>query len=444
MKLVKHFIVLSGLIGLAGCQGINRLGEIDLGTGYAAHELCSRLFISGESQESIVANVIEEKTYPLTWVWDVEVNERKKTVSVSAPFFDGFHKKTAVYREGMGCTVAIDKTPDTLQNDTLNTSGTPAARDLYDLSVAISEPAQSAIQNWFNDPKDAENQNNTYAVIVYHQGKIVAEQYADGYSKDMPMLGWSMGKSITALLTGILADQGKLSPDDIIIPSSERVPDPIKIKHLLNMASGLKWDERYNGESDVSNMLYKESDTAGYVKTRSAATKPGTEFVYSTGDTQLLAGTITERLGGKQQAAYDFYQQKLFHPLGISDGLIEFDESGTFIGGARPFLNPRDWLKIGILYEQKGNWRGKQLVSESWVDMLLTPSPASPYYGGQVWLKSDVVSGFPDDMFTLKGHLGQYITVLPSKDLIVLTLGLHNKNTDKDLMERILTVTELF
>ncbi|MFD2176889.1 serine hydrolase domain-containing protein [Veronia pacifica] len=439
-----HLLIFVMVTVLTGCDSIKRVGEIKHGTGFSAAEMCSRLFVSQEAETLIVEDVIRHKVFPLTWVWHVDINREDKQVSVSAPFIPGLNKKTAVYREGIGCSVLDDDAPESLAVTAVKKHDLDAKR-ISEIPVDISASAQAAIQPWFEETTaDSFRQQNTYAVLVMKNGKIIAEQYADGHGKDVPMLGWSMGKSLTALLAGVLFDQDKLTIDDIALPASEIHPLPVRVKHLLNMSSGLEWDEvQYSGASDASEMLYLEPDSAAYVATRPQIAQPGSKYTYSTGDTQLLAKFISDRVGGGGQAVYDFYQKELFHKLGIGSAFFEHDPAGTFIGGARPFLKPRDWLKIGLLLQNKGRWNGEQVISEEWIDYLLTPSPANPYYGGTIWLGDEEVLGFPDDMFSMRGHLGQYMTVIPSQDLVILRLGiLHAEDYPTQVMARTLEISQ--
>ena len=431
MKTITPLFFIALAFTLGACSSVKKVADTKLGTGYSAHELCSRLFVSGESQYSVIEEAIAPKVYPLKSFWHLDINVADKVVSVSAPFVQGVNQSTAVYRDGLGCTMAVNKSIADIQAEPFIPLYV-APHNQQDSSWQKAELApaeQQALQQvldsmYLEHSTDSSAQRNTYATLVAYKGKLLAEQYDDAHNPNMRMLSWSMAKTITALLAGILHDQGKLSPQEPVAALAHQAK-PTTIEHLLHMSSGLDWREMYKGASSVSNMLYLNGDTAGYVAQRDQIAQPGKNFVYSTGDTQLLAQVVSDKLGGQLQTVYEFYQRQLFHKLGIYDAVIEHDESGQFIGGARVFLAARDWLKIGQLIAQKGQWQGQQIVSEQWIDYMLTPSPAADYYGGQVWLGNmeSELDNIAEDAIYLRGHIGQFVAIIPSRELVVVRLG---------------------
>lgn len=426
-----NFLSLILALSLVSCSSVKKVADTKLGTGYSAHELCSRLFVSGESQQTVIEQAIAPKVYPLKSFWHLDINVHDKTVSVSAPFVKGMNQSTSVYRDGLGCTMAVNKTPDDIRAEPFIPLYTSAQNQQIsnwqrtDLNPEDQQALQQLLDAMYSESSDdAGYQRNTYATLVARNGKLLAEQYDDAHNAGMRMLSWSMAKTITALLAGILYDQGLLDPEETV-PALTHQKQATQIKHLLQMSSGLDWSETYKGASSVSNMLYLNGDTAAYVAQREQISKPGENFVYSTGDTQLLAQVISDRLGGQLQTVYEFYQRQLFHKLGIYNAVIEHDESGQFIGGARVFLTARDWLKVGQLIAQKGQWQGQQIVSRQWIDYMMQPSPAADHYGAQVWLgnmESDLQNIAKDAVY-LRGHIGQFVAIIPSKQIVVVRLG---------------------
>ncbi|MEC8522880.1 MAG: serine hydrolase, partial [Pseudomonadota bacterium] len=247
-----------------------------------------------------------------------------------------------------------------------------------------------------------------------------------GASKDTRLLGWSMTKTLTGMLIGKLADQGVLDLD---------APAPIRewaqtdraditTRQLVNMTGGVLVNEDYTKFSDVTQMLYLESDQHGYAVNQSKVHPAGEHFAYSTAETNRLAAIIQQHFGS-QQAVYDFYQQELFYPLGITDGFIEFDAHGQLVGGAYGFLKARDWARIGQLYLQGGEWNGEQVLSKEWVDFALAESEQSPIYGGQLWINAEKKrwKDVPDVRY-LSGHQGQRVVMILSHDLVIVRTGI--------------------
>ena len=429
---VAHWVV-GGIfsIVLSGCGTVKKVGDTQLGTGFSAMELCSRMFISGESQSMIVRDVIEPKTTPLPSVWHLEVDIEEKQVSVSAPFFKGVNESIAVYREGIGCTMAINRSPQQIieqpfiplyvapsqRNDSPWLPGNKGEYPFDVLNMALG-------QMFEENSEHRHQQINTYATLIAHKGQLIAEQYDANHNAQSRMLSWSMAKTITALLAGILYDQNKLQLDEEV-PMLAWQGKRATVRDLLHMSSGLDWQEEYKNASSVSNMMYLNGDMATYVSQQKEQHSPGEHFQYSTGDSQLLAELIGSKLGGQLQTIYEFYQKQFFHRLGIYNAVIEHDESGHFNGGARAYLTARDWLKVGQLIAQKGEWQGEQLISEEWIDFMTTPSKSKEYYGGHVWLGGMEAGNesLPKDAIFLRGYLGQYVAILPTEELVVVLLG---------------------
>ncbi len=447
--MIKYYSVWVSIliIGLTACDQIKRIPEIPMGTGYAASEICSRRFISNQALDTIMEEVVIEKVYPLQFFWRVDIDEQDKTVSVSAPFFKGINEATFIYREGLGCTSAIEITEAKLRSQAFNPLKPTTISEVayWPEGKAGVDPhiphldydkIHAILKSMFdeNDKDNVHTNINTYAALVVYDNKLVAEQYAKGHSKETRFLGHSMTKTLTTMLLGILQGQGKVDLNDTLLSPKNTDKAAITLRNILHMSSGLEWNDGYKGQSSVSLMLYAKGNMAEYVKSQPLVSEPGKVYNYSTGDTQLLADYITEKSGGTLQAAYNFYQQNLFHKIHVTGALLEHDASGVFIGGARAFMTARDWARLGLLLYNKGKWHGEQIIPEIWIDFMLTPSPAADFYGGQIWLSDKKTRrlGFPADLVSFKGHLGQYIVVIPSAKLIVVRLGAFAGEVDKN------------
>lgn len=446
MNYLRFFALVYFFSLISSCSAVKKITDMPIGIGFSALELCSRIFISEENEQLVIDKVLAAKVFPLTHFWNLNVNRIEKTVSVSAPFFSAFNKSTAVYRSGIGCTLAINKSPEQIKQQTIiplealqrNTapnleSARGKAAESEWLSMQVSKDLKDIANSMFleNLEQDGYHDVNTFAAIIAYDGRIVTEQYEERHNPNMRMLSWSMAKTVTGLLAGILYDQGKLDPNEMVSALSAH-GKVATIAQVMNMSSGLEWQEGYKGASHVSNMLYTESDSSEYVARRDQVAEAGSVYQYSTGDTQLLAKVISSKISPNLQDVYEFYQKNLFHKLGIYNAVIEHDESGNFLGGARVFLTPRDWLKIGHLISNKGLWKGEEgqeerVVSQEWIEFMSTASPAVDYYGGQVWL-NDMEADFPEiprDALFLRGHGGQFVGIVPSKKLVMLRLGVY-------------------
>ena len=427
LRFLTKLLVLSCFLGISGCD---KLDDLPVGKGYTAKYLCSYLFISGLDEELITKRFIAPKVQPLPLIWNIEVDHEQKSVNVADRIFlNKSLEARAIYREGIGCTLVVDETDE----DVLSNTVTPIAP----LEIPTEQPwpygaagitndiisgldiarVNTAVTSAFVEQKGAPR--NTTSLLVAYNGKLIAEQYDLGVTIDTPLLGWSMTKSITGTLIGILNDRNLINIDDPapIQAWAGTEKEIITTRDILHMTSGLAFNEDYLGFSDVTQMLYRESDQAGYAANLALNHTPGTHFNYNTGDANLLAKIVQETVGGTSQDAYNFYQNELFHKADIRSALIEFDTSGQFVGGAYAFMTARDWARLGQLYLQEGNWRGKQVISSEWVNYVNKPSPITDEYGGQLWLNSnfDNWPNVPHDAYYFAGHQGQRVVIIPSE-----------------------------
>ncbi|MGQ2942371.1 MAG: serine hydrolase domain-containing protein [Blastomonas fulva] len=293
----------------------------------------------------------------------------------------------------------------------------------------------------------------TRALLIVRGGEIVAERYAPGYDRDTRFISWSMAKSVTAVLVGLMVADGRLALDaPAPVPDWQRPGDPrgaITLRHLLHMASGLQHTEAGDPpyESDEVRMLFLDGrdDMVRYAASQPLEAEPGSKFEYSTNTTVILSDIITRQLTDskdpevRRRAMLDYMRGRLFEPLGITSMVPEFDSSGTMIGGSIIQGNARDWAKFGEFLRNKGSIAGNQFLTRGWVDFMLTSSPNNPTYGGHIWLNKPNAAGqrkilypdlLPGDVFAAQGHLGQFVIVSPSQRLTIVRLG---KTQDNEL-----------
>ncbi len=324
--------------------------------------------------------------------------------------------------------------------------------------IAIDSPVDRSaldarIDPLFTDPAQAE----TRALLVLRYGKPVAERYAPGYSAETPLISWSMEKSVTAVLIGMLVADGRLRLDDPApIPEWHSPGDPrrdITLRQLLHMASGLDHSEGLEPgsaaaiyEGDTTRMLFLDGadDMARYAEGRPMEALPGEKFEYSSATTVILADVIARTLTEsrnprvRMEEVRRYAYGRLFEPLGMTSAAIEFDRAGTMIGGSVMHATARDWGKFGEFLRNSGSIGGAQILPRKWIAFMRTPSPANAVYGGHIWLNARAGSDglpilFPDEAppstFAALGHLGQYVIVSPEQGLTVVRLG---KTQDED------------
>jgi len=316
------------------------------------------------------------------------------------------------------------------------------------LGAVIADPGAPRIElaQRIDDVFTAEEMGETRALLVMHNGKLVAERYGPGYDANTRFVSWSMAKTVTAVMIGMLVAEGKLQLDETPpIPNWQRSGDPrgeITLRQLLQMRSGLRHTETadppYAAETVKMLFLEGRDDMAAYAEAQPLEAEPGRQFEYSTPTTVILADIAARVLSpsnkpeARRKAVDEFLKARLFVLLGMTSMVPEYDAAGTLIGGSMIHGTARDWAKFGEFLRRGGSVDGAQLVPRGWVDFMTSPSPRSPDYGAQTWLNRpsgtddrDVLFAEqgPRSLFGMVGHLGQYVLVSPRQGLTVVRLG---------------------
>lgn len=285
------------------------------------------------------------------------------------------------------------------------------------------------IERAFNP--DPSKEGTIDAVLVVQGGRLVVERY-NGWDPESTHNSWSMAKSITSALVGILVGEGRVDiAEPFPAPEWEAPDDPrsaITWDHLLRMSSGLEWTEDYDtADTDVINTLGPDNDRGGYVAAKPLVAEPGSTFSYSTGTSNLLARGIAD-IVGRDETLTDWIDAELFDPLGITKVTHSVDRTGVISGGSLIDLRPKDFARFGLLYARGGVWEDHQLLPEGWVDYSRNPTPSDPNleYGAHWWLMPD-----RPDVFYASGFNGQSISVAPESDLVVVVLSAVPDNRDE-------------
>ncbi len=343
----------------------------------------------------------------------------------------------------------------------------------------LSEEALAAVTGDTGAPKDqlarqlddmftAPGVGETRAVVLMANGKIAAERYAPGYDKDTRFVSWSMAKTVTGILIGMLVSDGLLALDaPAPVPLWQRPGDPraaITLRHLLQMRSGLRHTESGEPpyESFEVRMIFLDGrdDMARWAEEQPLEAAPGKQFEYSSNTSVILADiaaralTTSDEPEARRKAVADYLQTRLFGPLGMTSMVPEFDARGTLIGGSLMHATARDWAKLGEMLRLKGRAPGgEQLVPIRWVEAMVTPSPARANYGFQTWLNRELPEGeeqplFPDrapgSLFSLIGHMGQYVLVSPEQRVTLVRLGHSGREERQAMLQQAADVLELY
>ena len=314
----------------------------------------------------------------------------------------------------------------------------------------------------------------TRAVLVLQGGRIVAERYGPGYHENTRFVSWSMAKSVTGVMIGLLVADGRLRLDESVpIPAWQRPGDPrgeITLRQLLQMRSGLRHTEAGDPiyKSDEVRMLFLDGrdDMAAYAEAQPLEAVPGRKWEYSSATTVILAdlaaraltadsGSASTDPAARRRAVGEYLKTRLFEPLGMRSMVPEYDAAGTLIGGSLIHGTARDWAKFGEFLRNGGGVKGGQLVPRNWIEFMVKRSPRNPGYGAQIWLNHPQVEdgaedrkvqfpGAPSSTFSMNGHLGQYVVISPGQGLTVVRLGRTADGGRQPVRDAIARIIQLF
>jgi CubicO group peptidase (beta-lactamase class C family) len=430
MKKFLNYFALAVLVFLI-YFGITTYPKLNLISGFSAKSSASGHFLDNRPLQEIEQG---DNDIPLVKLATNAINEADKFATSSVY---GIMERKAIYREGLGATLINDDFDTSKPYEVPKRSktkinlpfpyGDNEPKDTVFSNIDYKK-LNAAVANSFD--KKGEKAKRTRAILVIYKDKIIAEKYDTNFNKNSRLLGWSMTKSITGTLFGILQKQGKI---DIYKPApiTEWKNDnraKITVNDLLHMNSGLEWEEKYDKICDATKMLFQSEDMPRVQLEKPAAFAPNTHWNYSSGTTNLLSGIIRNQFKTHQEYL-DYWYSALLDKIGMHSAIIETDMAGNFVGSSYGWATTRDWAKLGLLYLHNGNWNGDQLFDESWAKYVATPTNTSNgRYGAQFWLNAG--GYFPDvprEMYYASGFQGQMVAIFPSKDLVIVHLGLSEK-----------------
>ena len=420
MKVRNLFRVILALLAVAvvgGCIYLNTLMPII--TGYAAKNLASAVFVSGRQQADVEALDLNFSFIKFT---RNKVDYERKMVT--SRFLWASSK--AAYREGYGVTLLRGRQKaikaylaqeypliaDSGYVDYLPTGDSAEIEALKPIAAELIDN-----QSYKGTP---------FAFVVLHKGGVVAEHYGHGITAGTQLLSWSMGKSFTNALIGIMVKDGML---DINAPMD--IPEwqkdgrkEITLNNLMQMQSGLEWNEDYGNRSDVNLMLHREQDMGLFALSKHLEYEPGTHWYYSSGSTNIVMRYLRGKFDSDAQFL-SYMRTRLFAPLAISNPRFEPDMCGTPVGSSYLYVTARDYARFGQMCLDDGKIGEERILPEGWVEYTMTPaSDSNGKYGSYFWLNRDgSLSDAPADTFSCQGHDGQEIYIIPSEDLVVVILG---------------------
>jgi CubicO group peptidase (beta-lactamase class C family) len=429
-KLLKR-ILLSFLVLVAGgiAFGVFYLNSLlPIITGYPAKYLCSAVFISNRQQEEVEAMDLH-----FSFIKYVKNEVNFQDSSVTSTFLWG--KSKAIFRKGFGSTLlrGIDEaelrkvkfpglTPLHYSQDTTKW---PLGNIMPAKTTTIDTVKLVEITEKLMD--DEAYNGHAFAFMVVHRGIPVVEAYQPQFNAKTKFLSWSMAKSFTNTLAGIMVKEGKW---DINKPMN--IPEwqnddrkQITYNNLMQAESGLLWNEDYGNRSDVTLMLYCENDFARYVFDRPLEAPVGTKWIYSSGNPNVVTYQIRRTIGNDEEY-YRFPHVALFDKIGMPDAVFEVDASGNFVGSSYIYATARDYARYGLMLMNDGMFNGERILPEGWVKYCTSPNNRSEgQYGSLFWINRSKIMypSAPEDMFWCQGYDGQRIFMIPSKELVVVILG---------------------
>lgn len=431
-------VLLGAFIG--GALYLNSLMPII--TGYAAKNLASAVFISGRSQAEVEA--LDLNFSFIKYTKNKVDRERKR---VSSRFLWG--KSVAIYREGFGCTLVRDVDENVLRNEKFpentalnyaqDSTPWPLGNLLPDTTAGIDLQMIKQIALDLVDKRAYGGY--AFSFLIMHKGVPVVEKYNLGINAKTRLLSWSMAKSFTNALAGIMVMDGKW---DINAPAE--IPEwkgderkNITINNLLQMQSGLDWNEDYGNRSDVTVMLHDKADFARFAYDKPLKYAPGTLWYYSSGTTNIVNHLMRKTIGNDSEY-YKFAANRLFNKIGMPDAVFELDASGTQVGSSYIYATTRDYARFALLYMNDGFFNGERILPEGWVKYSAAQATDSQgKYGAGFWLNSDGgIPSAPKNMYRCQGHNGQRIFMLPDEELAIVVLGYSPRKTNDIDFDRLI------
>lgn len=427
-------LAVGALLGLGAWFFSRQARGIRVGTAVVSKTLCSGVFVSGLDPDQLYAEAVKPIPGQQLLAKRLRYHVDRDAHQVTTTWAGAFQSR-AVFRDGFGCLLVHDNYPNgPIADNSVVHAGSANLAPPLDV-LPTSPQLEAVLDRAFAEPAQPPYKR-VKAIVILHHGKVVAERYAAGYSANTPILGYSLAKSATNALLGILVRQKKLSVEQRAPVAEWADPsDPrhaITVDELLRMTSGLALEESDSGFDPVSRMLFLEPDMAGYAERAHLKAASGSTWEYTSGNTLILSRIVRDVVGGRAEDVVEFARRELFEPLGITTATIELDATGTPVGSIYVLASARDWARFGLLYLNDGEVAGQRILPEGWVKYSAAPTLDTDY-GAGFWTnrgahgenaQARIKASMPEDAFYGSGNLGQRVVIIPSEDLVVVRLGL--------------------
>lgn len=423
-------------------------------TAFASKGMCSSVFLADKDPAAVMAEDLS--FFPISLAKS-KVNYEEKSVTSTVL---GIAKRKAIYRDGLGAVIVLDTPEEELMAASFTIPDPGYSQDTIpwplgdvmpeSLPAGVNYERLEALLDTCIDKAGDEPFKKTLGIAVVYDNVLISEKYLNDYDVYTRFHGWSMTKSITGALAGILADKGMLElekPVDIEEWANDDRKD-ITLENVIRMSTGLDWFENYFTISDATVMLMQSDDMLASITGTKLAHEPGSVWNYSSGDANLLSGIIRKAIDN-DDAYHALAYKKLFHRIGMLNTVVETDASGLFVASSYSYGSTRDWARFGLLFLNKGIFAGDTILSQKWIEFMKTAAPASEgTYAGTFWLEEpspeNALVDIPDDIFFADGFLGQRVYIIPSKKLVVVRMGysMSNFSMNDFLREVISTLPE--
>ncbi len=401
--------------------------------------LCSGVFVSGRAPEDVVngsAYFFMPQAEQSQVKWDVDSAAKVARASL------GTAKREARFYGDQGCIIQNPDTPCIHFTPVpVRTRLPEAAAQPWPMGDMPDKPDAPAVANLdaakmtaAADAAFADPAALTAAFLVVYKGRIVAERYAKGITRDTQLESWSMGKSLAATLFALLVKDGTYTLEQPApVPLWRAQGDPrgtIRNIDLLRMSAGLKFLGNQEPGSDQTYPDHYYIYTGGidafdYSITRPQEYPPNTDGRYRNSDPLTITYLSKLAVTRRGENFLTWPQRALFDRIGIRKQVLETDPYGNFLITGYDYGTARNWARLGLLYLQDGMWQGQRLLPEGWTTFVSTPAPAwkRPEYGGFFWLNRINTWNLPPETYFAAGAGGQNTWIVPSRDLVIVRMG---------------------
>ncbi|WP_268405576.1 serine hydrolase domain-containing protein [Alteromonas sp. a30] len=400
------------------------LGDaINVAANMGAKLACSGKFISQLSPHQIKQDLLSYSPANSLVTFDYNTQEQSVTTDLY-----GLSTATAKLHPALGCILQME---DASPLPPIEVNRKPANTALWPQGGTVNTipEKQAALDALLSQDNEADLQ--TRALVWIENGELIAESYASGFDSNSMLLGWSMGKSLSAIMFARMEQLGLADRNQkALFPEWETDKRrEITLESLLRMSSGLKFDETYAPGSDSTKMLFLAPSASDVALTASAEHEPNTYFSYSSGTTNILNRWMHEQLGATPRSSYQFLNDEIFDKLNMRHSILETDPSGVFVGSSYIYASARDWARLGQLMLDEGRVGNEQLIPKSWVKAASRPNHSQNYaaYGYQFWLNQNAEGleypDLPKDAYFMLGNRKQAVMIAPSQNTIIVRLG---------------------